>query len=175
MKTIVNKKLALVTLICGGLFSTAGEANSVNIDITGTVVASPCVVNGGNESLDVKLGDNIQADSLSANGSSTDWKEFTLTLTGCPVSTSSFSVAFSGTADADTTKYLNTGSATNLALELTTEDGAMTLSNGTSLENVAIPSNTHAYDLQLRTRAVSKGDVAPGTIVGQVQATFTYQ
>ncbi|EAX2646930.1 type 1 fimbrial protein [Salmonella enterica] len=173
MKMIVNKKLALATLICSGLFSATSQA--VNIDITGTVVASPCVVNGGNDSLEVNLGDNIQADSLSAGGSSTGWKEFTLRLTACPASTSSFSVAFSGTTDTDATKYLNTGSATNLALELTTQDSATTLSNGTSLENVTIPSGTHAYDLQLRTRAVSKGGVGPGTIVGQVQATFTYQ
>lgn len=54
MKMIVNKKLALATLICSGLFSATSQA--VNIDITGTVVASPCVVNGGNDSLEVNLG-----------------------------------------------------------------------------------------------------------------------
>lgn len=150
-------------------------ANAVDININGLVLASPCVVNGGNNALNVNIGDNIQADSLSAAGSASPWKDFTLQLTNCPLSTSSFSVAFSGTPDGDVTaNYANTGSATNLSLELTTQDGATTLSNGSSITNTPIPGS-HAYDLQLRTRAVSKGSVMPGTITGLVQATFTYQ
>ncbi|EBA5556700.1 type 1 fimbrial protein [Salmonella enterica] len=173
MNLRVNKALMPI-LICGILFS--GACAAVRIDINGTVIASPCVVNGGLDSLSVSLGDNIQADSLSTAGSTTDWANFKLALTACPASTSSFSVAFSGTPDAsDNAKYSNTGTATNLNLELTTQDGATVLSNGTSIDNVAIPATSHAYDLLLRTRAVSKGSVMPGTILGQVQATFTYQ
>ncbi|MEO3989026.1 fimbrial protein [Pseudocitrobacter cyperus] len=172
MKLWKNKALIPI-LICGTLFS--GACAAVRIDINGTVIASPCVVNGGQDSLSVRLGDNIQADSLSSVGSATDWVNFTLALTACPTSTSSFSVAFSGTPDvSDPTKYTNTGSATNLKLELTTQDGATVLSDGTAINNVAIPAS-HAYDLLLRTRAVSKGSVMPGSIIGQVQATFTYQ
>ncbi|EEE2001758.1 TPA: type 1 fimbrial protein [Salmonella enterica] len=172
MNLRINKVL-IPALICGTLFS--GTCAAVRIDINGTVIASPCVVNGGQDSLSVPLGDNIQADSLSTAGSTTDWANFTLALTACPASTSSFSVAFSGTPDdSDSVKYANTGTATNLNLELTTQDGATVLSNGTSIDNVAIPAS-HAYDLLLRTRAVSKGSVMPGTILGQVQATFTYQ
>ncbi|HCL5079188.1 TPA: type 1 fimbrial protein [Salmonella enterica] len=172
---IVNKKAtALCVLVCGGLFSSASQA--VNIDITGKVVASPCVVNGNNESLAVNLGDNIQASTLEANGSSTDWVATTLTLTSCPASTTSFSVAFAGTPDGtDPNYYSNTGTATNLKLELTDDSADVKYKNGASLTNVAIPSTTHGYDLKLRARAVSKGSVMPGTIVGQVQATFTYQ
>ncbi len=169
----MDKKLALLTLAYSGLFSAASFA--VNIDITGTVVASPCIVNSGTPSLSVNLGDDIQADSLSTSGSVSDWKEFTLALTNCPASTSSFSVAFSGDADTTTpANYKNTGTATNLSLELGSQDGTKTFSNGTSLDNVTIPSS-HSYDLLLRTRAVSTGNVMPGSITGQVQATFTYQ
>ncbi len=169
----MDKKLALFTLFCGSLFSATSFA--VNIDITGKVVASPCVVNGGQNSLAVNLGDNIQADSLTAVGSATNWTNFTLALTSCPPATTSFSVAFSGTADDDIDFYKNTGDATNLKLELTSQTGDKTFNNGSSLENVIIPTDTHAYDLQLRARAVSKGNVMPGSITGQVQATFTYQ
>lgn len=38
----------------GWLFSSSSQA--VNIDISGTVIASPCVVNGGDESLAINLG-----------------------------------------------------------------------------------------------------------------------
>ena len=172
MHMMNGKKMALCLLACSGLFSTASQA--VNIDITGKVVASPCVVNGSNDSLAVNLGDNIQADALSTSGSATAWTDVTLHLTGCPASTTSFSVAFAGTADTDVNYYKNTGTATKLKLELTDSTGNTAFKNGAKLQNVAIPAS-HTYDLAMRARAVSTGSVTPGTIVGQVQATFTYQ
>ncbi|ALR76372.1 fimbrial protein [[Enterobacter] lignolyticus] len=175
MKSIIKGQYALLLTLCCGLFSASVSANSTRIDIYGTVIASPCVVNGGQDSLSVPLGDNIQADSLAAAGSATDWANFTLALTACPASTSSFSVKFTGTPDGDdATMYANTGTATNLKLELATQDASATLNNEMSLDDITIPSS-HAYDLLLRARAVSKGSVMPGSIIGQVQATFTYQ
>lgn len=172
MQIINGKKIVLCILALGGLYSATSQA--VNIDITGTVVASPCEVNGSDESLTVNLGDNIQADSLATSGSATPWTDVTLRLTGCPASTTSFSVAFAGTADTDGDYYKNTGTATNLKLELTDSASNTAYKNGTTLQNVAIPAS-HSYDLAMRARAVSTGSVMPGTIVGQVQATFTYQ
>lgn len=173
MHIVNGNKMALSLLVCAGLFSAASQA--VNIDITGKVVASPCIVNGNNDSLAVSLGENIQADSLATSGSATTWADVTLRLTSCPASTTSFSVAFAGTADTDTNYYKNTGTATNLKLELTDSSSNSAYKNGAKLENVAIPTATHAYDRVMRARAVSNGGVMPGTIVGQVQATFTYQ
>ncbi|ECH9258719.1 type 1 fimbrial protein [Salmonella enterica subsp. enterica] len=173
MKIAHGNLPALIMLACGCFISTTSQATT--IDITGTVVASPCEVNGNSPSLAVKLGDDIQADSLSTSGSATEWKDVTLSLTNCPASTSSFSVSFSGTTDTDTNYYKNTGTATNLKLELTDESSETAYKNGAKLENVAIPGTSHAYDLKMRARAVSNGNVMPGTIVGQVQTTFTYQ
>lgn len=172
----MRTKISILALSCASMFVFNASANAVNIDITGTVVASPCVVNGSNESLAVNLGDNIQASSLETSGSTSDWVATTLKLTNCPASTTSFSVTFAGTPDADDSDYYrNTGTATNLKLELTDDSADVKYKNGASLTNVAIPSATHAYDLKLRARAKSKGIVMPGTIKGQVQATFTYQ
>lgn len=131
----------------GWLFSSSSQA--VNIDISGTVIASPCVVNGGDESLAINLGTGIQANTLETSGSTTPWVEKTLTLTDC--------------------------TATNLKLELTDDKSEHAYKNGAALKDIAIPSDTHAYDLKLRSRAVATGLVMPGTIEGQVQATFTYQ
>ncbi|MBA3111377.1 type 1 fimbrial protein [Salmonella enterica] len=170
----MEKKLAILTLLCGGFFTTVCSA--LTIDITGKVVASPCTVNGGEDSLGVNLGDNIQADELATSGNATNWKNFSLKLTNCPPSTTSFSVAFAGTTDSDDANfYANTGTATNLKLALTSQDGKTIFNNGSSLENVLIDASTNAYNLDLRTRAESKGLVMPGTIKGQIQATFTYQ
>lgn len=168
----MDKKIGIIAAALVSLFSIHSYA--VDINITGLVIASPCIVNGNNPSLDVNLGNDILADSLSTAGSATSWKDFTLSLTNCPASTTSFSVAFSGTTDTDTDYYKNTGGATNLKLELTNQVGDVSFKNGASLQNVIIPG-THTYDLKMRSRAVSKGNVMPGSIQGQVQATFTYQ
>lgn len=173
---IANRKTIAVMVImaCANLFSTASSA--VMIYINGEVVASPCEVNGGSDSLSVNLGDAIQADSLNTSGSATDWKDITLSLKNCPYATTSFSVAFLGTPDAnDTEYYQNTGTATNLKLELTDSSSTAAYKSGATLENVAIDQTSRAYDLKMRARAVSKGAVMPGTIKGQIQATFTYQ
>lgn len=172
----LKDKAIIIALTCASLFSTASYANSATMNITGKIIAGPCVVNGGNDTLDVNLGDSIQADTLATSGSASDWTNFSLALTSCPSSTTSFSVAFSGIADDTvTSNYKNSGTADNVSIALTTQDGVTTLGNGSSLDNVAIPTDTHAYDLKLRARAVSKGSVMPGTISSQVQATFTYQ
>lgn len=135
----------------------SASSSALTIDITGTVVASPCTVNGGDESLDVNLGNNIEADEMSSPGNATNWKNFSLKLTNCPPSTTSFSVAFAGTADSDDASfYANTGTATNLKLALTSQDGSTVFNNGSSLENVLIDTSTNAYSLDLRTRAESK-------------------
>ncbi|EFU3138888.1 type 1 fimbrial protein [Salmonella enterica] len=171
MTITYGKKTAVFILACGSLFAASSQATT--IDITGLVIASPCVVNGGNDSLSVDLGTNIQAASLLADGDASPWVTKKLTLTNCPNSTTSFSVTFSGTTDTD--YYKNTGTATNLKLELTNNPASTSAyKNGAKIENVAIGS-THAYDLELYARAVAKGEVMPGTIEGQVQATFTYQ
>lgn len=173
MKFTNGKGAAAYFFAFMGLFTTNSYA--ANIDITGLVVASPCIVNGGNESLSVNLGDNLLATDLSTNGSATEWKNVTLSLSNCPSSTSSFSVTFAGTADDDPDYYKNTGTATNLKLALSDSNSDTAYKNGASLKNVAIPGDSHAYDIIMRARAVSKGNVMPGTIVGQVQANFTYQ
>ncbi|EGZ3936269.1 type 1 fimbrial protein [Salmonella enterica subsp. enterica serovar Albuquerque] len=173
MTITYGKKTAVFILACGSLFAASSQATT--IDITGLVIASPCVVNGGNDSLSVDLGTNIQANDLKNSGDATAWVTKKLTLTNCPASTTSFSVTFSGTTDTDDTDYYkNTGTATNLKLELTNNPASTSAYKNGAIENVTIGS-THAYDLELYARAVSKGAVMPGTIEGQVQATFTYQ
>jgi minor fimbrial subunit len=42
------------------------SADTVNINVTGNIVASPCIVNGGASSLNVDLGSAIQATALAA-------------------------------------------------------------------------------------------------------------
>ncbi|EGF0297514.1 type 1 fimbrial protein [Salmonella enterica] len=175
MKTIHGRKTALLLLAGGMLFPALSQAGNTVIDITGKVVASPCVINSGEPTLAVNIGNDIQADSLSTAGSASAWKDFTLKVSNCPSSTTSFNVTFSGTPDTDANYYRNTGDATNLAVELATTNDKTSLKNGTALKNLIIDTSTRGYDLLMSARAVSKGNVMPGSIASQVQLTFTYQ
>lgn len=95
-------------------------ADSVNVSVTGNIVASPCVFNGGNSRLDVNLG-NIQATNMVTPGSLSDPVAFDLLFTLCPAGTRSVTATFSGTPDpvAGAGYYKNSGTAENVAIAMT--------------------------------------------------------
>lgn len=159
---------ALVTASCG-FFTPLSLA--VNIDITGKVIASPCEVNGGNDSLSIDLGDSIRAGDIFEPGSGSEWKQAELVLI-CPPSARLFNVIFTGISDDDEPAYYkNTGTAQRVMVELTDTKSETAFKNGTTLENLKVQGG---YILTMRARAVSKWNPMPGTISAQVQATITY-
>ncbi len=148
-------------------------ADPVTLNITGNVVASPCVVSTGSSSLTVDLGQNIQASALQTGGSSTTWTFFTVNLIGCPAGTSTATMTMHGSADATNPNdmYHSTGTAQNISVQLQSQ-AADPLGDGKSLVGT-IASNAYSY--QLRARAYTQnGAVTPGTIVATVTASFVY-
>lgn len=91
---IIYGTLLLLALLSGKAFT----ADSVNIGVTGNIVASPCIFNGGSNSLDVNLG-NIQATNMATPGSTSDPVPFSLLFTQCPTGTKSVTVSFTGSPD----------------------------------------------------------------------------
>ena len=71
-------------------------ADSVNLGVTGNIIASPCVFNGGSANTDINLG-NIQATNMATPGSTSDPVPFNLQFTQCPAGTRSVTVSFTGT------------------------------------------------------------------------------
>ncbi|MEL4012840.1 fimbrial protein [Dryocola clanedunensis] len=150
-------------------------ADPVNINITGKVVASPCVVNSGSGDLTMDLGQNIQASTLATAGSGSTPVTQDLKLTSCPVGTTNVKATFTGTADTtSTTMYKNTGTATPLAVELSNAEDSSLLSNGTTLTLPVLADNTVTFKLKARAYTAA-GSVTPGTISSVVVADFTYQ
>ena len=82
MMKIIPAALLVSGLLCGKALC----ADSVNIGVTGNIVASPCLFNNGNTNLDINLG-NIQASNMVTPGSSSDPVTFDLLFTQCPVGT----------------------------------------------------------------------------------------
>ncbi|WP_407438867.1 fimbrial protein [Lelliottia sp.] len=158
------------------LLSIVAIANATDLNISGKVVASPCTVDTASVSKEVEL-PRLQAHSLADAGTGGEWVDFNLDLNNCPVSTSQATATFSGTPDAnDSTAYKNTGTASNVALQLSAKDDADTLyANGSNMK-ADINSSTHSATFPLSARMYSPtGGVTQGTFISVVNISFTYQ
>ncbi|MDY0923348.1 fimbrial protein [Leclercia sp. CFBP8987] len=153
----------------------AYAGDTVTMNITGNVVASPCVVNGGGGNIDVDLGD-IQATTLATAASSSTEKAFDIKLTSCPTGTSSVVATFSGTSDtvAGTDYYKNTGTAGNVAVALIQASNNYMKGNGTTITQTVQADRTATMSMKAKAYS-SAGGATPGTIKSVVTATFTYQ
>ncbi|MBL5863882.1 fimbrial protein [Serratia fonticola] len=171
---VFNGGVALALVIMASANNMA-LADAVNINITGNVVASPCVVNNNNSNLSVDLGQTIQAGTLATAGAGTTLTPFNLSLTACPVGTNNVTVTFTGTAAAapQTNMYLNTGVATPLAIELSSGGLGTVLGNNSTLTMPVLGNRTVTFPLLARA-VTSTGNVTAGSIVAVIQANFTY-
>jgi minor fimbrial subunit len=174
---IMNKhvKRALLALVVMAAGCNVANADPVNIQIVGRVIASPCVINNNNGDLTVNLGSTIQAATLASAGSGTTPQPFNLSLTSCPAGTKNVKVTFTGTAAAapQANMYLNTGVATPLAIELSEQGTGTLLGNGSSLTQTVQADKTVTYALSARA-VTATGNVTPGIIIAAIQADFTY-
>lgn len=170
----INKKL--FGILAAGLYLIAATATAdpVTLNITGNVVASPCQIGSDSVSKSVDLGQNIQASTLQAPGSSSDWVLFEINLVSCPAGTTQATMTMHGTADntMPAVLYRNTGTARNVAVQLQMQSGEA-MGDGRSYTGT-IASNAYTYKMQARAYSGS-GNVTPGTISSVVTATFTYQ
>lgn len=170
-----RRLLTAITPVCLLLSTGAPAADTVTINITGKVVASPCTVDS-NGTYNVNLGQNISAATLSASGSGSGWVPFDVTLSSCPSGTSSVTITFSGTPDSDDgTRYANTtgnGYAQRVAVELQDTSGSNAGNGKTLTKNVA-GDKTVKFPLQARAYS-AKGGVSPGNISAQVLMNLTY-
>lgn len=169
MKLHYQRGLILL-LFCGQAFA----ADSVNLGVTGNIVASPCIFNGGSTSMDINLG-NIQATNMATPGSSSDPVPFNLLFTQCPAGTRSVTVSFTGSPDplAGADYYMNSGSATNVAVAMR-EAGTGTLKGtGSSITQTIAADRTATMAMQASVKSVS-GGATPGSISAVVVMTMQY-
>ena len=134
---IRHKKLLILTLLCWNVFS----ADSVTMGVTGNIVASPCIFNGGNSNLDVNLGD-IQATNMATPGSSSDY-------------------------------YLNSGTATNVAVAMSEAGSGVLKGTGSSITHNIAADRTATLAMQASVKSVS-GGATPGSVSAVVVMTLQY-
>lgn len=146
-------------------------ADPVTVNITGNVVASPCTLDTANSDLAVSLGD-IQATDLASAGATSTAKDFKLKLNACPAATTTAVLTFGGNEDTGAPgRYINTGTATNVAVEVL--QGSILQGPTTAMSLPVQADRTVTFNL--KSRAYAKGQATPGSIISTMQATFTYQ
>lgn len=167
----MKKMLAILLLL--NITITAYAADTVYLKFTGNIKAATCNLSAGNN-IDVDL-TNIGLDSfISAQGAS-PWKTFNIELKDCSAYINNVKLTFTGTGDnADINSlYKNSGTATNIAIQLQSGDGTTPLGNTKAL---TVPTNGQSLvSVPLRTRAFSSlGNGTAGTLSANITATITY-
>ncbi len=157
------------------LHSTLSHGNASDINVTGMVVASPCIVDLVSARQTIDFG-QLRHYNFSVAQSAGEWETLTVKLTTCPLSTSKVTMSFSGTASDDNASlHANNGTAKNIAVQLTDVTKEQTLGVGSSL-TVVVDAATRTATLPLAARVFSeKGSAGAGTINAIVQLNFTYQ
>lgn len=171
------KRKAPALLLC---LVAATHSHSVSADtqlnITGTIKASPCKIDVPAGGVNVDLGQSIMAATLSEAKSATDWKPISIVLSECPVTTSKATMTLNGTADTDETDmYKNNGTAEQVQIQLQSTAAGTALGNASTMaQDIDSASKGTTFNMQARAYS-SKGKATPGSINGVVQLTFAYE
>lgn len=171
MNTVI-KQLVLWLAILSSLFTAAVYAaaeDEIIINYSGTVVIPPCIVD--TPAVSVKF-DNVDPGTLATTGSTTDWKDFKISLSQCQDNIiGSFLTTGSPAENSD--YYTTTGSAKNIDVELTSLSGQVLNNNS----NFAFTTTEGEMDINLRVRLRNNGHGAatPGDLSSIITATFSYK
>ncbi|QMV51912.1 fimbrial protein [Ewingella americana] len=150
--------------------------SATTLQITGNIKAAACRVNFPTSGVEVNLGQGIHQYLLAAAGSAAPWVGFSLQLTACPETTKSVTMTVNGTpGSVGSDTFINTGTATNLQIQVQNISDSRTLGNGANVTQ-AVDSANSSVEFSLQARAYSmSGNTTPGTILGNMQVSFTYQ
>ncbi|MFC5475735.1 fimbrial protein [Paraherbaspirillum soli] len=175
-----RRRLALLTALLVAASNAPALADSITLNVTGTITATSCTVNAADANQTVAMG-SIGAGDFNAVGATSAAKDFYVKL-NCP-SVTNLKVALKIGADKDADSVnpdlfklsAGSGAASGVALELLNTDGKTVLKPGTTLNWT--PANTAAaatgYKLFARYKQTTAA-VTPGTANGSVTVDISY-
>ncbi|MCV2531638.1 fimbrial protein [Enterobacter wuhouensis] len=172
----------LLRIVAGGLYmlisgTACSSGNGVEIDVSGTVVASGCDVSSTSQS--VPVGDFSSATFKSVNDTSAE-KDLPITLTNCSSDISGAAVTFSGTADADNADLLALsdtsgagGMASGVGIEILDPNKKPVALNSLS-DEIPLTAGDNALTFYLRYKA-TQIPVSPGNASSIMYFDLVYQ
>lgn len=175
MKLASVSVLFMLTALPGVFCTTSQAADTVSINVTGKVVASPCTIKPDDVVKNISLGDTLVPKV--ETGSMSAIQKFTVTLTDCPPGTSSVTATFSGAPASSLPDwtYANTAATTpaaNVGVVLQTSGGGSGLGNGKTYK-IDIQSGVDPV-FNLETYAYSLGSSMPGNISASIVMSLSY-
>ncbi|WP_395300077.1 fimbrial protein [Enterobacter sp. ECC-175] len=164
----------ILTAMAALMSASAMCADGVNVSVTGNIVASPCLFNGGSSAVNVDLGD-IQAANLATPGSTSAPVLFSLSFSQCPVGTRSVTVAFTGTPDpaAGNDYYANGGTARNVAIAMIDAASGERKGTGSAVSHSVSADRTVTMPMKAMVSSAAGGATA-GSISAVVMLTLQY-
>lgn len=171
-------KLLLVAAAGLGIAALSSPASAADgtISISGTVNAATCTVNGGGN-VTVTL-PTVSTTALTAAGVTAGATAFSIQLSGCTVGVARAYFEPGSTIDPASGRLNNTGSATNVQVQLLNSNlsainlagGSIATQGSNSIATVAGANNLNYYARYYATDAVGAGGVATS-----VNYTIVYQ
>jgi len=177
-----RQKIACVTGIAALILSQSAIADSANtITFKGEVSEQTCEVTiNGVSARPVVVLPTVSKSQLTAADTSAGLTTFTLGVTGCAVTSGALDVKtlFVGHNVSASGNLANTGSASNVELQLLTDAGGATpidLRTSTAIAGVIVPAGQTAGEHDFAVQYYSPtGSATAGTVVGSVQYAVTY-
>ena len=174
------KKLTLSILVLGALFGTSVQANNT-ISFAGEVSDQTCeVAINGNAATPLVLLPTVSTVELATAGAVAGETPFTLSVSGCTVNATKAlpikTVFYSNNITAGG-NLVNTGSATNVALQILESVGGagidLTIGNAIDGLNVAAGESSASHDFAVRYISET-GSATAGRVISTVQYLITY-
>lgn len=152
-------------------FSFFTMANTLNINIYGSVTVSPCEVVSKDYLIDFKKVNIRELKSTQY----TDWINFSVKLKNCPISTQKAIMTITGVADPNNGNYfINNGTAKNISLNLIENINKTNVKNGTKLETT-INSGTKTAEYLFAARLIrTSNEITTGSFKSHLEFTLLY-
>lgn len=147
------------------------SVNAEDITIQGTVVPGACNVSPSDMAFTFE---DLYSGNLAKAGSSSQWIDFNVTLTDCPVGTEKVLMKISGVPADDATYFANTKDALNVLLQLTDPTHLFNYSNGSVVQTDVDNSHRAAFPLSARIYS-PQGNGGSGDFESVITLDFTYQ
>lgn len=173
-----GKRTMLIALSFISLTTHNTLAHDGTVNITGSILAASCSVDGGEDPMSVTMGD-YSGGTLTTVGQLTPQKTLTIRLINCSESISGTTVTVSGTADALNNKLLglnnpgSTGTATGVGVQITDSlNNIININSASKLQPLTAGNNQITLKLAYEVTAVPVG---PGDASSVMYLDFAYQ
>lgn len=153
-------------------------AHDGTVNITGSILATSCSVEGGEDPMSIALGD-YSGGTLTSVGQLTPQKTLTISLSNCSESISGTTVTVSGVADTVNNKLLGlnnpgaTGTATGVGVQISDSSGnIININTASQLQPLTAGNNQISLKLAYEVTSVPVG---PGDASSVMYLDFAYQ